>query len=133
MNKKPTELKQRASCIYRFRRYFSRLKILLREDNVEDTPAVEVVSWGAEPAAAAAAAAVIADVSTFESDFKAEMTLAALVLLTRFDEPLIRPDVKLSVKALVASVTELAPVRIFPRLMMLVTLLRSIEPEDLKI
>ena len=105
----------------------------MREDSVEDTPAVEVVSWVAEPAAAAAAAAVIAEVSTFESDFKAEMTLAALELLTRFDEPLMRPDVKLSVKALVASVKELAPVRIFPRLMMLVTLLRSIDPEDLKI
>ena len=133
MNKKPPEPKQRASYIFCLRRYFSRLKILLREDSVEDTPAVEVVSWVAEPAAAAAAAAVIAEVSTFESDFKAEMTLAALELLTRFDEPLMRPDVKLSVKALVASVNELAPVRIFPRLMMLVTLLRSIEPEDLKI
>ena len=130
MNKKPPEPKQRASYIFCLRRYFSRLKILLREDSVEDTPAVEVVSWVAEPAAAAA---VIAEVSTFESDFKAEMTLAALELLTRFDEPLMRPDVKLSVKALVASVKELAPVRIFPRLMMLVTLLRSIDPEDLKI
>lgn len=130
MNKKPPEPKQRASYIFCLRRYFSRLKILLREDSVEDTPAVEVVNWVAEPAAAAA---VIAEVSTFESDFKAEMTLAALELLTRFDEPLMRPDVKLSVKALVASVKELAPVRIFPRLMMLVTLLRSIDPEDLKI
>lgn len=53
MNKKPPELKQRASYIFRFRRYFSRLKILLREDNVEDTPAVEVVSRVAEPADAA--------------------------------------------------------------------------------
>jgi len=61
------------------------------------------------------------------------MTLAALELLTRLDDPLMRPDIKSSVKELVASVKELAPVRIFPRLMMLVTLLRSIDPADWKI
>jgi len=105
----------------------------LSDDNVDATPAVDVVSCVAVPFEAASAAAVIADVSTLDRAFKAVTTLAALEELTRFDDPLIRPEVNWSVKELVASVNELAPLRIVPRLIMFVKSLRSIEPDDLKI
>lgn len=64
----------------------------------------------------------MADVLMLVSDLRLLRTPATLAELIRFEEPLIRPEVKSLVKASVAPVREFAPVRIFPRLMRVVML-----------
>ena len=73
----------------------------------------------------------MADVLMLVSDLRLLRTPATLAELIRFEEPLIS-RVKSLVKASVAPVREFAPVRIFPRLMRVVMLSRSIPPVDLK-
>ena len=97
--------------------YCRRLKMLLRDESVEETPGVEEFTWKDLPAAAFAAAVARAEVSIEANDLSPLMTADALELLTRLEDPLISPEVNWSTKVLDALVSELAPIRILPRLM----------------
>ena len=99
--------------------------MLVSEETVDDTPALEGFTWKALPLAAAVAACVRTEVSRLERAFSPFIMPPTLALFISDEEPLMRPSANWSVKDWVALERVLAPRRTLPILMMVVRSERS--------